>query len=224
MAKELPYFRFTAFQWLNDDISMESYELKGLFIDICAWYWFKDCSIDLATLNKRFKDAIKQVNELIELGILKTESTDFIVRIDFLDEQYDLLSEKRQKYVEAGRIGGLKRSSNAKATLKQRSSYKDNDNDKYNDKEIDLNYYFDSENFKNSWNDWKSYKLSEHKFKYKAVKTEQAALTELYNLSSKNENTAIKIINKSITNGWKGLFSLKTDNKEDYSRPQLPKL
>ena len=33
MAKELPYFRFTAAEWLNDDISLESYELKGLFIE-----------------------------------------------------------------------------------------------------------------------------------------------------------------------------------------------
>ena len=82
---------------------------------------------------------------------------------------------------------------------------------------IDLIYYFNSENFINSWNDWKSYKLTEHKFKYKALKSEQAALTELYNLSLKNEVTAIKIINKSIANGWKGFFSLKTEQEKNKS-------
>ena len=38
MAKELPYFRFTVQDWQNKDISLESYEMKGLFIDICGFY------------------------------------------------------------------------------------------------------------------------------------------------------------------------------------------
>ena len=39
MSKELPFFRFTVSEWLNDDISLESYVLKGIFIDVCAFYW-----------------------------------------------------------------------------------------------------------------------------------------------------------------------------------------
>lgn len=53
MSKELPYFRFTSAEWLNDDISLESYELKGLFIDICAYYWSQDCILTLAKLEKK---------------------------------------------------------------------------------------------------------------------------------------------------------------------------
>jgi hypothetical protein len=53
MAKELPYFRFTATEWLNGDISLESFELKGLFIDLCSYYWFKDCSVTVAMLEKK---------------------------------------------------------------------------------------------------------------------------------------------------------------------------
>ena len=50
--------------------------------------------------------------------------------LDFLDDQYLFLEGKRNKLVEAGRIGG-------KATLKRRLSYKDKDNNKDNNKNKD---------------------------------------------------------------------------------------
>jgi hypothetical protein len=134
MAKELPYFRFTASEWLNDDISLESYELKGLFIDICAFYWFKDCSVSIALLHKRFSNATDLLHELRELEIIEYYP-DESISIKFLNEQYDLLSVKRMKRSEAGRIGGLKKSSNAKAMLKQKPSYKDKEKDNYKNKE-----------------------------------------------------------------------------------------
>lgn len=134
MAKELPFFRFTVAEWLNDDISLESYHLQGVFASVCAFYWFQDCSIAKAKLKKRFSDAQDDIEALINLGIIKEESDGFI-SIKFLDEQFDLLSEKRKKRAEAGRKGGLSRSSNAKAMLKQSSSYKDKDKDKYKDKD-----------------------------------------------------------------------------------------
>ena len=126
MAKELPYFRFTVAEWLTDDISVESYELKGLFIDICAYYWFKDCSITLAMLYKKFSNENNILN-LIELGIIKHESKHDKIKIDFLLTQYDLLSEKRKLRQSAGSKGG-----NAKAMLKQKDSYKDKNNNKDN--------------------------------------------------------------------------------------------
>lgn len=137
MSKELPYFRFTVAEWLNDDISLESYHLQGVFASVCAFYWFQDCSITKAKLKKRFSDAQEEVEELLKLGIIKENKDDFI-SIKFLDEQFDMLSEKRQKRVEAGRKGGLasskQRLSNAKAKPKQSSSYKDKDKDKDKDK------------------------------------------------------------------------------------------
>ena len=132
MAKELPYFRFTVSEWLNDDISMEDYTTKGVFIDVCSFYWFRDCSVDVTLLEKRFISSLTTITLLVELNIIKY-SNKGQVSINFLDVQFDLLSEKRKKYVEAGKKGGLKKSSNAKATLKQRSSYKDKDKDKDND-------------------------------------------------------------------------------------------
>lgn len=132
MAKELPYFRFTVSEWLNDDISLEDYHTKGVFIDVCSYYWFKDCSITLAMLEKRFINVLSTVEQLRKLDIIKSDSK-ANVRIDFLDEQYDLLSEKRKKRQIAGQKGGKQRASNAQALLNQGSSYKDKDNNKDND-------------------------------------------------------------------------------------------
>jgi hypothetical protein len=131
MAKELPYFRFIVQEWQNGDISIESYELKGLFIDICGFYWLRDCSIDIVMLEKRFRDAKGLIKQLIDIGILKQSDNDQI-NIEFLDEQYDLLSENRKKRQLAGQKGGLSKSNNAKAMLQQNSSYKDNNKDNNN--------------------------------------------------------------------------------------------
>ena len=131
MAKELPYFRFTVQEWQNGDITLEDYSLQGLFINICGFYWIKDCSIDLAMLEKKFRNDKAMINQLIESDIIKLNDNDEI-SIKFLDEQFDLLSESRLKRQLAGKKGGKAKSSNAKAMLKQSSSYKDKDKDKDN--------------------------------------------------------------------------------------------
>jgi hypothetical protein len=162
MAKELPYFRFTASEWLNDDISLETYEAKGVFIDVCAFYWSQDCDVTLTKLNKKFSNATILLKQLIESGIIKHENKHDKIKIDFLMIQYDLLSEKRKLRQSAGSKGG-----NAKAMLKQKCSYKDNnkDNNKDNilkpkkclfkDSEI-----FDKNKFKAAFPEWQKDKLA----------------------------------------------------------------
>ena len=135
MSKELPYFRFTASEWLNDDISLEDYSIKGVFADICAYYWFKDCSITQAMLKKRFSNAEGMLKRLFDNGIIKMRNGDDYIEIKFLNEQFDQLSKSRKLRQNAGAKGGKKRSSIAKALLKQSSSYKDNNKDKDKDKE-----------------------------------------------------------------------------------------
>jgi hypothetical protein len=132
MAKELPYFRFTVQDWQNGKISIESFEMQGLFISVCGYYWINDCDLTLAMLKKKFSIATNLLDELITLGILKHENRHDKVEIVFLNEQYDLLSEKRKARQNAGSKGG-----NAKAKLKQKGSYKDKDNNKDNNKDKD---------------------------------------------------------------------------------------
>lgn len=128
MAKELPYFRFTSQEWQNGKISLESYSLKGLFIDICAYYWVQDCKVKETDLNKKFNSKI-EIKKLRELEIIKLTKNG-LIKIPFLDEQLKMLSNTRKNRQLAGSKGGKQRSSNAKAKLKQSSSYKDKDKDK----------------------------------------------------------------------------------------------
>jgi len=137
MAKELPYFRFTPQEWQNGDISLERFELRGIFIDICSYYWVKDCSITTAMLHKRYSNDNNLVQELVNLGIIQFAENEEYVKISFLDEQFDMLSEQRKRRQKAGSKGGKRKSSNAKAELEQNPSYKDKDKDKENDKDKD---------------------------------------------------------------------------------------
>lgn len=130
MSKELPYFRFVVSEWLNDDISFESFTTKGVFADICAYYWFRDCSLTKAMLKKRFSNALAELEVLFEVGIIKQKDGSEFIEILFLDQQFDQLSELRKARQDAGRKGGKQGLSKAKAKQKQKRSYKDKDKEK----------------------------------------------------------------------------------------------
>jgi hypothetical protein len=199
MAKELPYFRFTVQDWQNGKISLESFELQGLFISICGYYWINDCSLTLAMLQKKFSNATTLIKQLIDLGIIKHENRHDKVEIEFLNTQYDLLSEKRKVRQIAGSKGGK-----AKAMLKQKPSYKDKDKD--NNKDKDKEYIEPA--FLESFETWMTYK-SERKESYKSELSKKTFYNNLIKLSNNNSETAKLIIEQSIANNWAGIFELK---------------
>jgi len=103
-------------------------------------------------------------------------------------------------------------------TLKDKDKDKEEDKDKEKDKEKErkkkeIIYPFDTETFKKWWELWREYKKDEHDFKYKSEISEQAALKELANLSNGVEEDALRIIEQSLTKGWKGLFKIKDEFK-----------
>ena len=63
--------------------------------------------------------------------------------------------------------------------------------------------------FETIWSGWKQYRKEEHNFKYKSANTEMAALKKLQELSNHDKDTARRIIEQSIANGWRGLFAVK---------------
>jgi hypothetical protein len=83
MAKNFPYFKFTATEWLTGDIVYESLELQGLFINVCALYWQRDGKLTIEDLIRRYKNE-SLINELIERYIWDEQGNIFI---KFLDEQ-----------------------------------------------------------------------------------------------------------------------------------------
>jgi len=87
MAKELPYFKFYVSEWSDGDITLEDYEMQGLFINICAYYWSNECELTLKKCKKKFKHCCEEsFASLIDSGVLKVEEDDNLV-INFLDEQ-----------------------------------------------------------------------------------------------------------------------------------------
>jgi hypothetical protein len=107
MAKELPYFQFEPAEYLTKDISFCSLQAQGLFINICAFYWQRECNLTKAQVLRRFNypDVLK---ELIEEGIIKADENNNIV-ISFLLTQYEEIIEKKSNDSEKGKIGNLKR-------------------------------------------------------------------------------------------------------------------
>lgn len=102
MAKELPYFKFYPGEWSNGDVSLESYEIQGLFINICGYYWFKDCSVSYDVLFKKYRFSTDNLQQIIDLGIIKVEGLK--IKISFLDDQM----QSKEVQAVTNRINGLK--------------------------------------------------------------------------------------------------------------------
>ena len=83
MAKNFPYFKFTATEWLTGDIVYESLEIQGLFINVCALYWQRDGKLTIEDLIRRYKNE-SLINELIDRYIWNEQGN---ILIKFLDEQ-----------------------------------------------------------------------------------------------------------------------------------------
>jgi hypothetical protein len=75
-----------------------------------------------------------------------------------------------------------------------------------------LVFPFTDEVFLNRWEAWKTYKREQFKFSYKHS-GEQAALKNLGEISNGNMEVALAIIQRSMANGWKGLFNLDNANE-----------
>lgn len=109
---KLPYFNFYPSEWQNGDIDLLPFNVKGAFIDICNYYWLRDCKLTKQMLQQKLGHLLQQeLNTLLEQNILGTESNGENLIISFLDEQFEKqtkISRIRQKM---GRKGGL-----AKAT------------------------------------------------------------------------------------------------------------
>jgi len=86
MAKDLPYFKFDAAEWINGNITLEDFYLQGVFINVCAYYWFKLGDLKLSEVKRRLTNIQPSaLDSLIESGLLHTENDK--LKICFLDEQ-----------------------------------------------------------------------------------------------------------------------------------------
>lgn len=105
MAIELPYFKFVINDWDNGDITLESLDSQGLFINICSYYWSKECNITFDNLKRKFYDKNSDVfDSLFERKIIKKKGEK--VSINFLNEQFLVRKNKSKKNSSNGKKGG----------------------------------------------------------------------------------------------------------------------
>jgi len=103
MAKELPYFQFEPAEYLTKDISFCSLSAQGLFINICSYYWQRNCNLTQKQLLKRL-DYIDELNELVEEDVIKINEGN--ITIEFLDNQKDKAIKNSKKNSQNGKKGG----------------------------------------------------------------------------------------------------------------------
>jgi len=125
MAKDLPYFKFFCSEWNDGDITLESYEAQGVFINICSYYWSNECNVNFDKLLKRFRGCEDIINDLNAEGLFKINE-DRLVCISFLDQQKEEREERskiRSKggkaSAEAKRIKKLELENNTNSTSVQ---------------------------------------------------------------------------------------------------------
>jgi hypothetical protein len=85
MAKELPYFQFEPAEYLTKDISFCSLSAQGLFINICSFYWQRQCDLSKVQFLKRFNYK-EEFEELLTEGIIDLNEDKIVIK--FLDNQY----------------------------------------------------------------------------------------------------------------------------------------
>jgi len=153
MAKNFPYFKFIATEWLTGDIVYENFDVQGLFINVCALYWQRDGKLSIEDVSKRYKN-----EELIQsLSGRFFLVNDGFISIGFLDEQLVDANHISKTNSENGKKGAEKRRqlANAKRTLsetlanfskeEEEENKNKNKNNKFNFRSALLSYGFDSD-------------------------------------------------------------------------------
>jgi uncharacterized protein YdaU (DUF1376 family) len=220
---KLPYIPLYVGDWLKDTDCI-SLECEGALLKLIFKMWESKekgilLSISFSQLSILFKKS-----EEITRNIIAEMHENNILDIEFMPENRVKIQSRRMvreankslKLSENGKKGGrpakekkqIESKTKANSKAKQKLLH-DIDNDIEVDNEYENKEKMFSENFINStWQKWKDYRAGIKK-PIKLKVSEDAAIKQLYGFSNGNESTAKAIIEKSIANGWQGLFELK---------------
>jgi hypothetical protein len=235
MAKNLPYFKFVATEWLTGDIVFEDLIVQGLFINVCALYWQRDGELFIEDIERRYKHP--EEIKILQERFFSVENGK--VQIKFLDEQLTERNFKSKVNSINGRKGAEAKKqqeqvvqANAKRTPSERQAIESdgiaNKNKNKNKKRIRKEEEQEQEQEKNlPENEFSGIVFEQTEFQKKLIEfylyrnemkkkilesSKAAFLKKLLDLSKNEESEAIKILDQSIANGWQGIFPLKTEN------------
>lgn len=226
--KNLPNIPIYVGDW-ERDCNVLSLKAEAAWLRIIFKMWLKGkqsvYKLPTKSLQNLWRVSSEEMHEIIE-ELKFNEICEILEKEGFVEfksrrfQKENELSEKRSKAV-----------SNRKdrPTRSQQKTYKyhtkdiqntdidienenEDDNKKRESEREKIEFKFDSKKMRSAWNRWKSYRKSSHKFKYHDALSEQRKLRELENMAS-SEDEAIAIIDKSITEGWKGFWKPEKKKK-----------
>tara|TARA_R110001599_G_scaffold56561_1_gene156286 strand:+ start:1132 stop:1911 length:780 start_codon:yes stop_codon:yes gene_type:complete len=223
-----PSFQFYAQDFLTGTMDMNMIE-RGIYITLLSVQWSKrviqksrvGIVLNDSSLKwERLPDIVK--DKFIDYKGVFATSDDCIINqrlFDTMMQQILFYRKQRLNGIKGGRpkYSENKPTKNPNANPKQSSSIEVRRKKKESEEEIV--YPYDDKTFKAVWRLWKEYKLLEFNFKFKSRRGEQASLNQLFN-QTQDMNHAIKTINNSMANGWRGCYPKKELNiyeKKEYS-------
>jgi len=139
MARDLPYFKFFCSEWNDGDITFEDYDTQGIFINVCSWYWSKECDLDFNKLYKRFKGYETQLDNLLASELIY--NCDGKLCINFLDEQL----KEREKLSKQNSVNAKKRwgkDATAQSSQSDNDAIKKREEKRIEEKIDNLNFVF----------------------------------------------------------------------------------
>lgn len=115
MAKDLPYFKFDVSEYINGNITLEDFYTQGVFINVCAFYWFRSGKVTLSEIKRRLSKVKPAAFEkLIQSDLIKV--TDDKISISFLDEQLHERVNISVTNSQNGKLGGRPKKTEEKPT------------------------------------------------------------------------------------------------------------
>lgn len=221
MAKQKqPYIPLYIGDW-EQDTNCISLEAEGALLKLTFKLWKSDTKGLLTISFNQLSILLKKTQE-IAIKILKELQENAILNIVFRDNNIVEIGSRRM--LKEAAISGVRseigsKGGNTKKQTKSKTKAKGKQNPDI-DNDIDNIIYYSinkglkvSENFFHRvWFVWTAHKKNQFKFEFKKLESEFTAVKELYDMCKGNEYEAEKIVQKSITSGWKGLFPLKEDN------------
>ena len=224
---QLSWFKFCPSKWAMGRTRKLSPEDRDEYLDLCCAYWIADCQMDEETMQENSD----RYSYFVSKGLVQEDG------IQWLNDQFDKLNDTREKRRKAGAKGGKAKASKVVANAKQVLSNsqakpkqiladrrEEIEEKEKIDRREEIKYPYLGSQILRFWDLWKDYRDKEHKFKYKSLGSEQASLKKLSNLAT-NEDEAIKIIEQSMAQGWKGFFELKKEtNGSRFNQDDAEKL
>lgn len=228
MKKKQPYIPLYIGDW-EQDVNCLSLEAEGAWLKLTFKLWKGKqrglLTISFQQMSLLFKKSLEKTreifNELVENDVFDHEK---------IDEKTVLIKGRRM--LKEAQLSSIRSEIGSKGAQVKKEKRKQNESKRLAKQkqkpDIDIDYDTDNnlekgsgktlhehghleipESFFDVWDKWVDFKRTQFKFSYKTPDSERTAAQELVAMAKGNPEYALKIVNKSITNGWKGLFGLE---------------